>query len=335
MDAAAKRALVSPRVDPGLLDLPTEVLSLVAAALLRCCYQDAHPAPPCRDRAMSVPDRATLTRQDGAFWSTGLVDAPTWRAVAPATAVCRALRDALFGAVGGVHVAVDRKFFLESAYNPATSVLLDGGSHGDAYWEPPAFPPGCPAPLSAGCWLYFFPVGEEGREVHPSSFTARLDRFLRSCPRLQTAVDVLDGAMLCPRSGGQQEVFLFRPSPVGADAAVAAAAAHLGVPLVAYWDVDTGRFAEAVEAAAAAGSPRLRGRGLLVNPLHERDEVPAPMVVNLVDSDDDWGGDIADAFDDHDDNNGSDDSWDSDEEVDSDGEMDSHDDMDSGGESAI
>jgi len=241
---------------------------MVAAALLRMCYEDAHTARAghAEVRAAGTGDRGR--GRDGAFWAMGLVDAATWRRIAPATKVCRVLHDALMSVVGGVFVRVYRHVARIDDYDPATVVLPKGGSHGDVYWrrdERAAYRASSRHVLTKGKWLYFFPVNE--RRV-ARGFTNRLDRFLRACRRLRVAVDILDGECLLIHSrvlyeSDFQHVFFFQPRPASANAAVTAAAVHLDFPVEAFWDRGAGRFAAAVEAAALAGSPRLIRRGVL------------------------------------------------------------------------
>ena len=75
-------------------DLPPEMLSAIAASLLRSCATDVRgSAPPM----MAPPISSTLPTPD-----LLLVDRSTWAAAAPAAAVCTPLRRALLGAIGGI-----------------------------------------------------------------------------------------------------------------------------------------------------------------------------------------------------------------------------------------
>jgi len=248
---------------------------MVAAALLRLCYEDAHTARAGHAEVRAAGTGGRGRGWDGAFWTMGLVDAATWRRIAPATKVCRVLHDALMSVVGGVYVRVYRHVVRIDDYDPATVVLPKGGSHGDVYWRRDdwaAYRASSRHVLTKGKWLYFFPV-DEWRVAR--GFTNRLDRFLRACRRLRVAVDILDGECLLNHSrelyeSDFQHVFFFQPRPASANAAVTAAAVHLEVPVEAFWDRGAGRFAAAVEAAALAGSPRLIRRGVLDNHMVRR-----------------------------------------------------------------
>lgn len=244
-----------PQSTVGLVDLPPELLTMVAAALLRLCYIDSsrYCVPGTwRNRKLPPPGDP--------FWSAGLVDSCTWAAAAPAGATCRAMREALTGAVGAIYVVVPRCL---CTHQPEfhSDDLPDGCSHGDimSRW------------MNRSKWLFFFPLGTSGRDPDLCAFSDSLTRFVRACPRLQQEVDVVEGQFdeYRDRPVPFQHVFVLSaaisPPARAFDPAnvVGVHMARSGGPNL-HFDKGFGLFAPAVEATAAEGGPRLRKRALML-----------------------------------------------------------------------
>ncbi|GAB0496885.1 hypothetical protein MMPV_008206 [Pyropia vietnamensis] len=287
-DAAAAGGLPRAR----LLDLPPEVLELVAAALLRTCYADVHQhRPTCARPACYVP----LPPPEGALPlpAAGLVDAPTWAAAAPAAGSCTALRRALLSSV--------RVLALQLPTVAAAEADSPAASAAERYRGYMRREVGALTPTYLGRWLYFFPAAATAwtRAVTPA-----LARFVRSCPALAGGVEVWDGhlGVGCDQHDCMQDVFVLRargrvdggggalpagtaiaapvvaapawpgaaarpaaagtpsppsppPPPPAAPQLAFAVSTHVGAPLRITYDAAFGRLATGVRRLAAAGGP--------------------------------------------------------------------------------
>lgn len=273
-------------------DLPPELVELIARALLRMCYTDVHRSrttpreklvADCGWRPHGVPAGSV------GVLDLGLVDAPTWAAVAPASTVCRQLRGALLAAVGGLALRVpsletDADCVQMEDDLPSPSELR-AGSYADRYttaWQFGLVGLRGMGGGALGRWLYFFPAAD-GLDEQTRSLAA----FVRSCPQLR-AVEVWDGYLpsrfqsmfilrspATPqpprRSASGAAPLVRRPAgsntPLGATDNEAplrlAVTQHLGCTVGVYFDHSWGFQAPGVALVAAEGGPTLHRRGTL------------------------------------------------------------------------
>lgn len=225
----------------GLLHLPPEVLELVAAALLRSCYADVHqerPAcarPACYEALPPPPGALPLP-------AAGLVDAPTWAAVAPAAAACTALRRALLSSVRVLALQLPTVAAAE-ADSPAKSAA-------DRYRGYMRREVGALTPTYLGRWLYFFPAAAS---PWTQAVTPSLSRFVRSCPALAGGVEVWDGhlGVGCDQHDCMQDVFILRARGRAGGGGALPNGTAVAAPVVA-----APAWTGAVARPAAAGSLR-------------------------------------------------------------------------------